>query len=404
MKPNLLNLLADTVKAYGVRMSCYGEDLSGLEACDDGLRSRLFLRNDTRLLAEFFRSSESGALYIMDDPYGCRYGFFRPPEDYGAETRYCLIGPWLETRPEETAVNAMLKKRKIPLALKNELAAYLERAPHISSPRSWEAALLIFTGYLYGGRDTIPLFYHAFDQDRDAKNYSPEPQESLSLREIEERYKNENAMLEAVSEGDAKRAVFCLSGFRGKIQVRTADKLRNTKNYLIILNSLCRKAAENGYVHPAHLDAVSGGFARQIENAPTLAYLTGQSEIMLHRYCALVQEFSLRKYSPLIRNVINAVDFNLRENLSLKILAKQCNVDPSYLSAQFKREKNMTVTDYIHTQRLRRAASLLRNSGCYIQDVAEQCGFLDVNYFCRLFKRQYGRPLREFRAALGLSR
>jgi YesN/AraC family two-component response regulator len=113
-----------------------------------------------------------------------------------------------------------------------------------------------------------------------------------------------------------------------------------------------------------------------------------------------VEEFSLRNYSPLIRNVINAVDFNLHEPLSLRSLAEQCHADPSHLSAQFRREKGMTLTDYINTQRLRRAASLLGGSGSLIQEVAEQCGFLDINYFSRLFKRRYGKSPREFRAEM----
>jgi AraC-like DNA-binding protein len=57
----------------------------------------------------------------------------------------------------------------------------------------------------------------------------------------------------------------------------------------------------------------------------------------------------------------------------------------------------MTLTDYINTKRLQRAVSLLRSSGNSIQEVAEQCGFLDMNYFSRLFKRYYGISPREFR-------
>jgi YesN/AraC family two-component response regulator len=232
----------------------------------------------------------------------------------------------------------------------------------------------------------------------ESADYSPEPEESLSLQMIEERYKNENAMLEAISNGDAKRALKCKAVFRSNDSPhRSPDKLRDRKNYLIVFNSLARKAVEYGFVHPAHIDAVSADFARRIEAATDIGELSLLGELMLHRYCALVEQFSLRHYSAVVRNVINTVDFSLQEPLSLASLSKQFNISPNYLSGLFKRETGQTLTDYINTKRMRHAASLLRSSGVYIQEVAEQCGLLDVNYFTRLFKKQYGMSPRKFR-------
>jgi YesN/AraC family two-component response regulator len=214
---------------------------------------------------------------------------------------------------------------------------------------------------------------------------------------FEERYENENAMLKAISEGNTKQALQCLGRFRGyQGERRTKDLLRDRKNGLIVLNSLARKAAENNFVHPAHIHAVSDDFARRIE-AAGMAEIARISETMICRYCALVEKFSLRRYSRLIRNTINFVDFNLQEPLSLNCLAEQCNVNASYLSAQFKKEKGITLTEYITAKRMEHAASLLRSSDLYIQEIASQCGFLDVNYFTRLFKQHSGISAREYR-------
>jgi AraC-like DNA-binding protein len=398
---NPLDLLEKIVRAYGVAMRRYGESLTGLEEYDNGLRSLLFSRHDTRRLAEFLRATEFGVLYIMDDPYDCRYCFFRtppPPRVGGADIWYCIIGPWRERSMDDTGIDRLLRRCGIPDSFRQELSAYMERTPYIASPHSWETALLTIVGYLYDAPDAIRLSYCGLDQDGVAEAYSPDPQETLSLRTIEERYENENAMLAAISAGDAKTALRCIGQFGGyRMKPRSSDKLRDSKNYLIVLNSLSRKAAENGYVHPAHLDAVSADFARRIESARTLADLSRMGEIMLRRYCDLVDQFSLREYSPSIRNAINTIDFHLNEELSLALIAKRCYVNPSYLSMRFKKEKKMTLTGYITAKRLQRAASLLGASGAYIQDVAEQCGFLDINYFSRLFKRQFGLSPSEFR-------
>jgi YesN/AraC family two-component response regulator len=121
---------------------------------------------------------------------------------------------------------------------------------------------------------------------------------------------------------------------------------------------------------------------------------------MIHRYCALVQEYSLGKFSTAVRNTINFVEFNLKEPLSLSILAKQFNIDPSNLSHCFTREMGMTLTDFINMKRLEHAKHLLAGSGMYIQEIAEECGFQDINYLCRLFKRKYGKTPREYRNSL----
>jgi AraC-like DNA-binding protein len=78
------------------------------------------------------------------------------------------------------------------------------------------------------------------------------------------------------------------------------------------------------------------------------------------------------------------------------MLAEQYHIDPSNLAHQFKREVGVSITSYINFRRLELAKSLL-GSGLYIQEIAEQCGFLDVNYFTRLFKRQFGIAPREYR-------
>ncbi|MDR2094471.1 MAG: helix-turn-helix domain-containing protein [Treponema sp.] len=54
------------------------------------------------------------------------------------------------------------------------------------------------------------------------------------------------------------------------------------------------------------------------------------------------------------------------------------------------------LTEYINFRRLELEKSLL-DSGLYIHEIAEQCGFLDYNYFTRLFKRQFDMSPREFR-------
>ena len=45
----------------------------------------------------------------------------------------------------------------------------------------------------------------------------------------------------------------------------TGELLRDVKNMLIVVNTLLRKAAESGGVHPVYIDQLSGALAVKIE-------------------------------------------------------------------------------------------------------------------------------------------
>lgn len=87
-------------------------------------------------------------------------------------------------------------------------------------------------------------------------DYSPEPTKQ-SIEVLEQRYNDESLLMEYVAHGDFasidKLAHLNSSG----IKPRLSDSIRDRKNFMIILNTLCRKAAQSAYVHPIHLDEIS---------------------------------------------------------------------------------------------------------------------------------------------------
>lgn len=98
----------------------------------------------------------------------------------------------------------------------------------------------------------------------------------------------------------------------------------------------------------------------------------------------------LKEFSPAVQKVMNYVNLNVSEPLTLKSLAAMCFISPSYLSALFKQETGTTLIDYINTQRVNRAAQLLEQNNHSIAAVAEEVGILDVNYFTKIFKKTLG--------------
>ena len=91
------------------------------------------------------------------------------------------------------------------------------------------------------------------------------------------------------------------------------------------------------------------------------------------------------------------IDGNLTENLTLRSLAENFNVSPSYLSSLFRKETGYTLTDYINRRRVRHAMHLLKTTRLQVQTVAQHCGMMDVQYFSKIFKKVAGMTPKEYR-------
>ena len=219
-----------------------------------------------------------------------------------------------------------------------------------------------------------------------------------NMQAVERRYAYENELMRAVSRGQVHKTDRLLTDLAAlPLEKRLPDVLRNAKNYCIIMNTLLRKAAESGGVHPVYLDRVSSDFARKIETLKTSAGAAALMQEMFRFYCRLVSKHSVRKYSLPIQKAITYIDSDLTADLSLSALAAMQNVSAGYLSALFRQETGQTLTEYVNRKRVRYAMQLLQTTDLQIQTVAQHCGIVDVHYFSKLFKKYVGKSPTEYR-------
>ena len=94
------------------------------------------------------------------------------------------------------------------------------------------------------------------------------------------------------------------------------------------------------------------------------------------------------------------IDSQLSADLSLTAMANMLQINASYLSALFKKETGVTLTEYVNKKRIDDAILLLNSSDAQIQTIAQHCGITDVNYFTKLFKKQVGKTPKEYRALI----
>jgi AraC family transcriptional regulator of arabinose operon len=85
---------------------------------------------------------------------------------------------------------------------------------------------------------------------------------------------------------------------------------------------------------------------------------------------------------------------------SLEKLAKAAHLSKSRYSHLFKRQTGEAPMEFLEAVRIRRAKELLFISSKTLPEVAEDCGFGNVFYFSRVFKKREGLPPGAFRASL----
>ncbi|QTH42529.1 response regulator [Cohnella sp. LGH] len=105
-----------------------------------------------------------------------------------------------------------------------------------------------------------------------------------------------------------------------------------------------------------------------------------------------------------IQAVIDDIERNFQQDITLGDLAAKFYLNASYLSQLFKSETGETFSNYVIKLRIEKAKRLLGDPNMKIQDISELVGYGDPKYFGQLFKRMTGMLPSEYRAGLTRSK
>lgn len=389
---------------FGLSLDLYKIPLdSAIPPPDFGLRKLLNPDFDyTGMLHQLLENCCPNIIYRIRDLSLCNYLLFQIPDDN--ELVFAMVGPYTLIPFSQEALLKDLQKYSLPPEILPQLEKYHQEIPFITDETILLTLLYTLGESMWGSIENFSVEDYP-DISTEVWGLLPQkniPEEHnepfLSIRVLENRYSDENQLIQAVAAGQIQKAeLYNHALLLRQWEERTADPLRNRKNYAIILNTLLRKAAEQGSVDPLHIDSLSSKFARKIEMCASPKPLEQLTKEMIHKYCLLVQNHSLKGYSLLVQKVLTHIDSDLTADLSLYAQARILNVNSSYLSTLFKKETGVTLTEYVNKKRIKHAIFLLNTTNMQIQIIAQCCGIPDVNYFIRTFKKYIGKTPREYR-------
>lgn len=368
------------------------------EKLDLGLRQSILKLPLNTLKESLYRVTKNAVFHITDH-YNCCYSLLRPKEDHT-----CLvIGPYLLTEYSGPDIRSLMETLQIPSGLYPQLEDYYYAVPYMNDKHRLHLLLQHLGTHLF---HTTNVRIHELDMKHlesreeyyDTSQFIVPKDPVLSMRLLEDRYRSEDILLDAVIHGNAPEALKCLeavSSFR--MSMRASNELRDFKNRMIILNTLLRRTAYLAGVHPFYINAISSNFARMIEQSPHMDECMDAVPFMVKSYCNLVVKHSMASYSEPVRKILVTADASLTADLSLKRFTQELFLNASYLSALFKKEVGMSLTNYVNKNRIAYAKKLLQSTTLSVQSIAIQSGIPDIHYFTRLFKRESGLSPREWR-------
>jgi len=88
-------------------------------------------------------------------------------------------------------------------------------------------------------------------------------------------------------------------------------------------------------------------------------------------------------------------------NLTVKNIAKTFNMNPSYLSRKFLKDKKFSLGFHILRMKVFRAASVLReDQDITVMELAQRMGFCTTGYFIHVFKKFFGTSPGRYRECI----
>jgi two-component system response regulator YesN len=115
----------------------------------------------------------------------------------------------------------------------------------------------------------------------------------------------------------------------------------------------------------------------------------------------------VERQPPPQANIIDKVKEYVREtlnqNITLKEISHILHFNCSYLGQKFKYHESMTFNEYLLQQRMEKAKFLLENTDMRVYEIANEVGYIEMDWFYKKFKAYTGVSANEYRKMISIT-
>ena len=161
----------------------------------------------------------------------------------------------------------------------------------------------------------------------------------------------------------------------------------NDRSYTLVrLNPVLQEKMKD-ILFELETSAKSDGYGKELlTQALFLQFMVYLNRIFLEKQYI----FDRKSYTfdSQIASILQYINHNLKENLSVENLASRYYVSKYHLMRKFKEETGYTLHNYIVNKRLLMARTLI-SQGMPVTKAAQECGFAEYSTFSRAYRKQF---------------
>jgi len=143
-----------------------------------------------------------------------------------------------------------------------------------------------------------------------------------------------------------------------------------------------------------HFEQVHAAYIQQTEES--LYAVAKIRHAVLGLMCALCNDYVIREAtvqpsaaSVRVKRAMSFIRSHLHQPITLDAIAAHVGISKFYLAREFKQSTGMTVIAAVNATRCVQAKRLIEE-GMRVSAAAQSCGFENMSYFSRTFKKQFG--------------
>ena len=99
---------------------------------------------------------------------------------------------------------------------------------------------------------------------------------------------------------------------------------------------------------------------------------------------------AIHSENEIIRQAQQFISTHIREKLSVPLVARQVDVSPSYLTALFHKNLQISPGEYIRRVKLQESKQMIRENNLNFTEIAAALQYSTVHHFSRQFKEKFG--------------
>ncbi len=309
---------------------------------------------------------------------------------------HMILGPFLDNNHQISTVSQMKVKLKIDAHHSSILNQFYEDL-EIMLPNDLRFIHKLLS--TYEGYDMNSRIHSLKLVSLDITSTLPQEKLSEIRLYIKNNYAFEEKLMKGIETGDPeglKNVLNSLSTFYLPDRL-PRDTLRNTKNKMIILNSISTRAAIKGGLDIYHAHEISTKLGIEIEQMKSHHE---QDRISLHivsTYAEAVRDFKTLHYPDLVRQTYLYIYRHLKEPFSVSDIAQSLYVTQEHLSRTFKKVTHQTIQDVIMMYKIMEAKKLIEQNELNLIDISDMLCFSSSSHFSTAFKQQVGISPKDYK-------